>query len=190
MLEASIARLRRALAGRKRKVLERPERAAVLVPIVDDGAGLRLLLTRRTENLPSHQGHVAFPGGFMQPGERNPVVTALREAEEEIGLPPVEVDVLGLLDDFVARGGSVVVSPVVGRLARLPGLRPSSGEVARIFTIPIEELARPERWQERVEASADGPQRLAFFEHDGETLWGLSARVVMQLLDLLRGAGL
>src|SRR5262249_59539435 len=74
--------------GRKRRTTHRPQRAAVLVPIVDDGGALRLLLTRRTEDLPTHAGQVAFPGGLVEPGEDDPALTALREAREELGLAP------------------------------------------------------------------------------------------------------
>ncbi len=176
--------LRQILPRRTRRRLERPERAAVLVPIVDDGGPLRLILTRRTEELPTHQGHVAFPGGFVRPGEDDPILTALREAEEEIGLPPARVEILGLLDDFPAKSDAIAVTPVVGRLLDLPPLRPRPGEVARIFTIPVADLARPGRWTWRTEKLPDGERRVHFFTHDGETLWGLSARIVLHLLSL------
>src|SRR5205809_7526270 len=102
-----VASLRERLSRRARRRLERPQRAAVLVPIVDDGGPLRLLLTRRTEDLPTHAGQVAFPGGLVEPGEEDPANTALREAEEEVGLPKGAVEVLGLLDDFPTRTDTV-----------------------------------------------------------------------------------
>ena len=180
-----IESLREALPRRARRRLERPERAAVLVPIIDDGGPLRLLLTRRTEDLPTHAGHVAFPGGFVLPGEDDPVRTALREAEEEIGLPPERVEVLGLLDDFPTRTDAVAVTPVAGLIRRLPELKPQTAEVARIFAIPVAELMRPDRWTSRAdEGPGAGGRRIHFFEHEGETLWGLSARIVLHLLSL------
>jgi 8-oxo-dGTP pyrophosphatase MutT (NUDIX family) len=168
--------LRRRLAGRRRSALERPQRAAVLVPLIDDGGPPRLLLIRRAAGLPTHQGQVAFPGGFVGPGEHDPVDTALREAEEEVGLPRSAVEVLGLLDDLSTRSDMVAVTPVVGRIARLPALRAQPGEVARIFEIPLAGLALPGNWTAKVE-----------FEHEGEILWGLSARIVLALLDLTPG---
>jgi 8-oxo-dGTP pyrophosphatase MutT (NUDIX family) len=151
------------------------------VPIVDDGGPLRLLLTRRSRELPTHKGHVAFPGGFVHPGEDDPAVTALREAGEEIGLSPDAVEILGLLDDHPTRSDSVAVSPVVGRLDRPPPLTPRSPEVARVFTIPFAVLTCPDRWHWR---SAGRDVRLSFLEYDGEVLWGLSAAIVHHLLDL------
>jgi 8-oxo-dGTP pyrophosphatase MutT (NUDIX family) len=176
--------LRGTLPGRPRRVLDLPGRAAVLVPILDDEGPLRLLLTRRTEGLPTHQGQVAFPGGFVLPEDRDPIRTALREAEEEIGLPPAAVEVLGMLDDLPTRSGSISVTPVVGRIGALPALRPEPAEVARIFSIPIAELLDGSRWTSKADPSPSGPRRVHFFFHEGETLWGLSARIVLHLLDL------
>jgi len=179
-----IASLRDRLPGRCRRVLERPQRAAVLVPIVDDGGVLRLLLTRRTEDLPTHAGQVAFPGGLMEPGEDEPVRTALREAEEEIGMPADAVEVLGLLDDFPTRTDAVAVTPVVGVLRRLPLLRARAAEVARIFDIPVAELVRADRWTWRDETRGGRSLRIYYFLHEGETLWGLSALIVVHLLEV------
>ncbi len=176
--------LRGILAQRTRRVLERPDRAAVLVPIIDDGGPPRLLLTRRTEDLPSHQGQVAFPGGFVRPDDRDPIRTALRESEEEIGLPASAVEILGTLDDLPTKDDRVAVTPVVGRIGVLPALRPQPGEVARIFSIPLASLMDRARWTSRVEPAPSGPRQVHLFVHEGETLWGLSARIVLRLLDL------
>ncbi len=156
----------------------------MLVPIVDDGEPPRLLLTRRTEDLPTHPGQVAFPGGYVEPGDANPVQTALREAREEIGLFPEQVEVLGLLDDFPTHTGRVAVTPVVGRLRALPALVPCGDEVARVFTIPVHDLAQPQRWRTSEEERPRGRVSVHFFDHEGETLWGLSARIVLHLLAL------
>jgi len=179
-----IASLRDRLPKRARRVLERPQRAAVLVPILDDGGALRLLLTRRTLDLPTHAGQVAFPGGLVEPGEEDPVNTALREADEEVGLPKGAVEVLGLLDDFPTRTDTVAVTPVVGVLRRVPPLRALAAEVARIFDIPIHDLMQADRWTWREEPRGDRRLRIYYFLHEGETLWGLSARIVLHLLEV------
>jgi 8-oxo-dGTP pyrophosphatase MutT (NUDIX family) len=179
-----IPSLRERLKHRPRRVLGRPLRAAVLVPIVDDGGPLRLLLTRRTEDLPTHAGQVAFPGGLVEPGDEDPVNTALREAEEEVGLPKGAVEVLGLLDDFPTRSDTVVVTPVVGVLRRVPPLRALAAEVARIFDIPIHDLTQADRWTWREEPRGDRRLWIYYFLHEGETLWGLSARIVLHLLEV------
>ncbi len=179
-----IPSLRERLPGRPRRAIARPRRAAVLVPIVDDGGALRLLLTRRTEDLPTHAGQVAFPGGLMEPGEDDPVSTARRETEEEIGLPKGAAEILGLLDDFPTRTDTIAVTPVVGILRRVPPLRPRAAEVARIFDIPILDLVQADRWTWREETRGDRRFRVYYFLHEGETLWGLSARIVLHLLEV------
>ena len=179
-----IPSLRERLPRRARRRLERPQRAAVLAAIVDDGGALRLLMTRRTEDLPTHAGQVAFPGGLVEPGEDDPVKTALREAEEEIGLPPGAVEVLGLLDDFPTLSDTVAVTPVAGVLRSVPPLVAHEAEVARIFTIPVESLLQVDRWTSRDEPRAGRTRRVHYFLHEGETLWGLSARIVLHLLDV------
>ena len=183
-MDDMVESLRTLLPARSRRIIERDERAAVLVPIVDDSGPLRLLMTRRTNELPTHQGQVAFPGGSMLIGEKDPAITALREAGEEIALPPDSADILGLLDDFVTRTGKVAVTPVVGRISKLPRLEPAPFEVARIFTIPVQDLIQSGRWTATEQEGLGDQRRLWFFEHDGETLWGLSARIVLHLLEL------
>ncbi len=180
-----IETLREALARRSRRALPdaRP-RAAVLVPIIEDGGAPRLLLTRRTTHLSSHGGQVAFPGGRVDPGDADATDAALREAFEEVALPRAFVDVLGLLDDFPTVRGEMLVTPVVAHLAEVPPLRAEPGEVARIFTIPIVELRRADRW--RVQDYEESGRRwpIYLFDHDGETLWGLSAYITLQVLAL------
>ncbi|MEK7798667.1 MAG: CoA pyrophosphatase [Acidobacteriota bacterium] len=182
--EDLIASLRDRLPRRTRRRLDWPQRAAVLVPIVDDGGPLRLLLTRRTADLPTHAGQVAFPGGLVEPGEDDPINTALREAEEEIGLSPGAVEVLGPIDDFPTLSNTIAVTPVVGVLRRVPPLVPREAEVARIFDIPFADLLQADRWTSREEERAGRPYRVHYFLHEGETLWGLSARIVLHLLEV------
>lgn len=179
-----IPSLEHALTSRKRRTIERSERAAVLVPLIDDDGPLRLLLTRRTEDLSTHQGQVAFPGGYVDQHDPDPETTALREAEEEVGLPRERVELLGLLDDHLTWQGTTVVTPVVGRVVDLPELRPKPAEVAHIFSIPIADLLQPDRWKTEERVVAGRKVRLHFFRHDGETLWGLSARIVVHMLEV------
>jgi 8-oxo-dGTP pyrophosphatase MutT (NUDIX family) len=176
--------LQRNIQGRSRRRLDRSGRAAVLLTVIDDGGPLRLLLTRRTNRVATHKGQVAFPGGFMEDGEQNPVFTALREAWEEIGLPPGSVDVVGLLDDFLTVTGEVAVTPVVGRIEQLPRLKPQEEEVARIFEIPVADLLKPEGWR-MIDSERFGRNwTIYFFDYDGETLWGLSAYLVLHFLEI------
>ena len=177
--------LRARLAARPRREIAGLRRAAVLVPLLDEDGPRRLLLTRRAEGLPTHRGHVAFPGGGVEPRDRDATATALREAEEEVGLRPAEVEVLGWLDDFPTLHGDVAVTPVIGRVRGAPRWAPAAGEVARVFEVPVAELAQVERWRVETHELFGRRWPVYFFDHDGEVLWGLSAYIALATLEHL-----
>ncbi len=179
-----IATLREALAGRERRELSRPQRAAVLVPLLLADEMPQLLLTRRTDHVATHKGQVAFPGGYAEKEDTSPVETALREAHEEVDLPREQVSIVGLLDDLPARRDDLAVTPVVGAVRNPVTLTPQADEVARIFTVPLDTLSDPARWRSE-ELHHDGRTWPVFyFDYAGETLWGFSAYVTLQLLEL------
>lgn len=155
--------------------------AAVLAPVFEDSAGdLRLVLTKRPMTMPTHAGHLAFPGGRPDPEDDGPVATALREAHEEIGVEPSEVDVLGFLPEIHTVEYSLMVVPVVGRLRPDPELRPSEREVDKVLTPRLSDLAREQDWR-----SEDWRgRRIWFYEIDDEVLWGATARMVRDLLGM------
>lgn len=181
--------LRETLARRIRGIRRKPKHAAVLVPIILDGSEPHLLLTRRTDTLSTHKGQVAFPGGRTEEQDEDQVATALREAEEEVGLPRQQVEVVGLLDDFPTVTGDTIVTPVVGVVRDLPELVPEPGEVARIFQIPWSVLQDADRWYTKHWDFEGTPHPVYYLDYDGETLWGLSAFITLQLLDLLPERG-
>jgi len=108
-------------------------RAAVLVPIWEDGDELRLILTRRPDDMRTHAGDVVFPGGFIERDDDGPVATAIREAWEEVGIPPDHVEVLGGLEPVSTRSAEMLIVPVVARIRRPHRLIPEPGEVAAII---------------------------------------------------------
>ena len=116
--------------------------AAVLVPLVDRADELTVLLTQRTEHLRDHAGQVSFPGGRIEPNDPSHEAAALREAEEEVGLPSDRVDLIGRLDRYVTRTGFEVV-PVIGIVNPPFPIRPDPFEVAEVFEVPLRFLADP-----------------------------------------------
>jgi len=125
-----------------RQFVDRPLRqAAVLVPLVTRSAP-SVLLTRRTDHLSSHSGQVAFPGGKVDDGDADAVATALREAEEEIGLPPSQVEILGALPDYLT-GSAFRVTPVVALVRPGYTLQINPDEVADAFEVPLSYLMNP-----------------------------------------------
>jgi len=117
-------------------------RASVLVPVVTRPDGLTMLFTRRTAHLKNHSGQIAFPGGGAEPDDANPEATALRETEEEIGLEPARVEVIGRLSDYHTRT-DYRVTPVVGLVAPPFALRLDAHEVDEAFEVPLAFLLDP-----------------------------------------------
>jgi 8-oxo-dGTP pyrophosphatase MutT (NUDIX family) len=163
-----------------------PRAAAVLVPIVQRPAALTLLFTQRTAHLKAHAGQVSFPGGRAEPGDASPEFTALREAEEEIGLSPQHVEILGRLPDYHTRTG-YLVAPIIGLLTPPFDLVPDPREVDEIFEVPLEFLLDPanHRRQTRVLQG----RTVGFYEmpYEGRYIWGATAGMIVNLCRVLAG---
>ena len=158
----------------------------MLLPLMGPADDLHLLLTRRTMDVSTHKGQVAFPGGHVDAADADATATALREAEEEVGLPPSAVRPLGLLDDLPSYTNKTIVTPVVGRVSAelaLSDLTADPSEVDRVFAVPLAELQRRERWDVREEPWHGIRSTVYSFRTDeGESLWGLSAIFTLMLL--------
>ncbi len=154
--------------------------AAVLVALFRDGVDTRLVLTKRPLTMPTHAGHLAFPGGRPDPGDRGPLDTALREAHEEMGIEPSTVTVLGYLEPIHTVEFEHYVAPVVGRLPDNPDFVPSPREVDRVLLPSVADLADESSW--RSETWRD--RQVWFFDIEGEVLWGATAMMVRRLLGL------
>lgn len=157
--------------------------AAVLVPLVQFQDEWHILYTRRTDKVESHKGQVSFPGGACDEGESTPEQTALREAEEEIGIRPGNVKILGRLANLITIS-YFRVTPVVGVVKWPTVFRVGEHEVARVFTIPLGWLANASnRWQ--FEIGEKKRSVIAYHPYDGELLWGATARMTVDLLKVL-----
>lgn len=152
--------------------------AGVLMAITDETMP-RLLLTRRSDQLSSHKGEVAFPGGKRDPEDQSIVYTALREAHEEVALRPADVRVLGELDQVVSRFG-YLVTPVLALIP--PGLNftPNPDELDAIFTVPLDFFRQqPSGYFER------GNIRIPSYDYDGFHIWGLTAMMIAEMMNHL-----
>jgi len=181
-------RLRAALGTRPRQVSERTGLvpAAVLVPITDRGEP-HLVFTKKTDRVPHHRGQFSFPGGIVDPEDRSRVETALREAWEEIRLPAAAVDVIGLLDDTETRATPFVITPVVGVVTEPVAFEPDGREVERVIEVPLSILMDPALVRSEVWERDGRPHLVHFYQVAAEdVVWGATARIVMQVLDLLR----
>ena len=164
-------------------VTDEEREAAVIVPVVDRGAGPHLLFTKRADHLQDHPGQMSFPGGGREPEDGGLEATALREANEEIGLDPATVDCVGRLDDI----RTVTRYSVRPFVARIPdrGYRPCDEEVAEIAVLSLDALTDLSNYEsERRDHPHYGDIRLLFFRVDGYTVWGATARMLVQFLEL------
>lgn len=161
--------------------------AAVLMPLICEDEKWKLLFIRRSDVGEIHRGEVAFPGGGMETSDGDLVATALRETREELGIPGQRIRTLGFLSSL-ATVSNYLVTPIVGYLDWPGELQLEQQEVVRAFTIPLEWLADKDNWKSR---EMDIPGRgtintVVYKEFNGETLWGLTARMTQNLLDRIQ----
>jgi 8-oxo-dGTP pyrophosphatase MutT (NUDIX family) len=157
--------------------------AAVLLPLYETAAGPHFVLTKRTERVPTHKGQISFPGGGFQDGDGSLLSTALRETEEEIGLLRRDVDVVGVLDDTVTAASAHVVRPFVGFVPHPYAFRLDSFEIEQLIQLPLRPLLEPNCFREEVWERDGQPRSVFFHEHDGHTIWGLTARILKQFVE-------
>ena len=159
--------------------------AAVLIPVLaDDGDSGRILLTHRTDHLPSHAGQVAFPGGKMETTDASPAAAALREAEEEIGIDPGHATTVGYLDPYVTSSG-FEIHPVVALIAPEADFRPDPNEVAEIFDVPLGFLMTPENHGIGSRAWQGGERRYYVMPYGRHYIWGVTAGIVRLMYERL-----
>lgn len=162
--------------------------AAVLVPLTrsDDP---ELVLTLRASSLSTHGGEVAFPGGRRDPTDPDLAFTALREAEEEVGLPPGLVEIVGPLSPLVSRFG-INVTPFVGVVPDYVEYRPNDSEIAAVFNVPLRFfLESPREVTHRIDYEGRS-WYVPCYHYDNYKIWGLTAVMIVELVNLAFDAGI
>jgi 8-oxo-dGTP pyrophosphatase MutT (NUDIX family) len=160
--------------------------AAVLVPLVEHETGMTVLLTRRSDTLRSHTGQVAFPGGRCDPGE-TPWETAIREAQEEVGLDPGHVEIAGL-STALQTGAGFDITPVVAFVRPGFELKPNPDEVADVFEAPFAFLMNPASYEVRSMVLASGATRRFYAApYEEQLIWGATAIMLRKLYERLFG---
>lgn len=180
----------RAELGRRSSVVRaewdtRP--AAVLIPLYQAEAGWHVLFTQRTHLVETHKGQVSFPGGRVDPEDEDRVATALREAEEEIGLRREHVTVLGQLDELLTVT-QYRITPIVGVFGWPYPFVLSEAELSAVFGVPLTWLANPQNLEIRFrEPLVTGPKVPVYYlQYEAYTIWGATARMLINLLDVLK----
>jgi 8-oxo-dGTP pyrophosphatase MutT (NUDIX family) len=159
---------------------DRPLMQAAVLMAVTREAEPQLLLTRRTAHLKRHAGQIAFPGGRVDPGDANDVMTALREAEEEVALARHHVEVIGQLEAYVT-GTGFSVRPVVGLVPPGLALRRQAEEVAELFHVPLAHVLDPANHELRDGEWRGGRHRYFVIRHGGREIWGATAAMIVNL---------
>ncbi len=158
--------------------------AAALLLLYPKNDTAHMVLTVRTDDLPTHPGEVSFPGGGLQSNETT-VEAALREGWEEVGIRPGQVEILGLLSPLHIPVSGTVLHPVVAVCADRPAFRPHEREVARALEVPVRELCAAERVLEETRVFAGRRYRVPYFVVDDTKVWGATAMVLAEFLCLI-----
>lgn len=158
--------------------------SAVLVPLLNTEHGASIILTRRADHLKNHRGEVSFPGGRVEESE-SLEEAAVREAEEEIGLNPSLVHVIGQLDPHATFVSNSLIIPIVAMVDDSAQLVANESEVSRILTVPLTELAHENCYDNEWWMTPRGELNIHFFYLDDETIWGATGRILRQLFDVI-----
>ncbi len=182
--------LRSILSRRKKQRILDPslKPAAVLVPLYEKGGEYHILFIKRTQWVGNHKGEISFPGGVCEARDRTLLDTALREAAEEIGLSPDGVEVLGELDDEVSVKTRYVITPFLACIPWPSRLKVDGLETEELIEVPLRGLA--DRGYTRKARHAGRTATVYYYDYDGRTIWGATARILNKLLDIVARAAL
>ena len=159
-------------------------KACVMVTLVNKENHLHLLLTKRTDSVEHHKGQISFPGGMVDNDDESEIATALREIEEEIGIPSSMITILGMLDDIHIPSG-FVVTPIVGYIDCLLELKTSADEVAEVLLIPLDKFFDPSLCRLETLELKGIKRQVYFYDVWKEPVWGATAHIIKQLTDLV-----
>jgi 8-oxo-dGTP pyrophosphatase MutT (NUDIX family) len=186
MHDITLAHIRSFFSSFCRKEVNNPvlTRAGVLVPLFVRNGELRVVLTQRTEEVEQHKGQISFPGGTMDSVDATIIDTALREAEEEIGLIQNTVEVLGILDDFCTPSG-FCITPVVGFLPFMPSFALNKTEVSEVFDVPLSFFLDSSNERVDQRESFGKMTNVYFYFYEKYEIWGATAGMLRTFLHAL-----
>ena len=170
--------IERILRHRKKEKItgENLKASAVLIPLFYNQGQYHILFTERSDEVVFHKGQVCFPGGTREPSDSSLLQTALRESEEEIGLEAKDIEILGELDDSITLVTNYVISPFVAFILHPHSLKTNGREVKGAFSVPLSFLMD----------EANFKQDSYAYEYEGHIIWGATARILKQFIDLLK----
>lgn len=158
--------------------------ASVLVPIIDEKGELRVLFTERTLQLKNHAGQISFPGGRMEGHDKDLLETALRETQEETGIPPEKITVIGTMPTLIS-STNFLVAPFIGLIEPPLTYQFDPIEVASSFTAPLNFLLDPSNQRQEIRSDTGKQHTIFYIDYDNRSIWGLTARILVTLGELL-----
>jgi len=181
--------IKRILAEREKKVIlfsNKPlHPAAVLIPVYKKDSEYYVLLTKRTEELEYHKGQICFPGGSHHDKDGSLRDTALREAYEEVGIQPEDVEILGELDSMGTLTSNFLITPYVGIIPYPYKFTVSQHEIDELIEVPFTALADDSNYWEETRTAEGVTGKASFFKYKDKVIWGATARILKQLVDLV-----
>ncbi|MGA2623022.1 MAG: CoA pyrophosphatase [Bacteroidota bacterium] len=181
-------RIKQALLEYRRVEISREQyldfsRAAILIPLFPVNDELSVLLTVRTHEVDTHKGQISFPGGLRDETDEDAVHTALRETEEELGINPNNIEILGTLDDLSTPTG-FIITPVVGHFRTKPALMLNTSEVAETFSVPLSFFVEEKNGRWEMRNRGDSQMKVWFYQYGKYLIWGATAAIMKNLLKL------
>jgi len=167
---------------------QKPEhtRAAVLIPVIVKDNAIEMLLTRRTDQVEHHKNQISFPGGAVDPEDKTIVETALRETEEELGIAPEKIEVIGSIDEVTTPSG-FLITPVVGLLKQLPSLRLHRIEVEDAFTVPLDFFTGQNNVRVEHREYEGKKHDVYFYRYEDKEIWGVTAYIIRLFIRCIAG---
>ncbi len=163
--------------------------SAVIVPLSYREGECHIFFTERSDQVNFHKGQICFPGGTREPGDASLLDTALREANEEIGLDAKDVEVLGELDDNLTVTTGYVISPFVASIPYPYPFKVDRREIKQIFSVPLSALMDEAIFREELQSFDGETMPVYFYEYEGHVIWGATARILKRFIELLRSEG-
>jgi 8-oxo-dGTP pyrophosphatase MutT (NUDIX family) len=181
-----IEQVRKILNTRNRRIIEQPPlaRAAVLIPLFKKGQNCHIVFTKRSDNVRYHKGEISFPGGVFDEEDAELQRTALREAFEEIGLKEHDVQIIGVLDDIITVT-QFIVTPFVGLFPYPYPFKLSAIEIAELIEVPLSALLDEDCFSEREIIRGTGKEVVYAYQYENHIIWGATARILKQFLELV-----
>lgn len=160
--------------------------SSVLVLLFPEGNQLYTCLMKRPSSMKHHPGQVSFPGGKVEKWDESSEMTALREAREEVGIDPTSVEILGKLSDLYVEVSQFSIQPFIAWAGKMPGFSLNSGEVEALILLPLNDLVANETIFETEIQTVTGSLLVKYYPYQGEIIWGATAMILSELIEILK----